>query len=348
MTGELTEQSSIKIILAGHDEHSLTRNVYPAMTAAGFDVLAVVDTPEKLRDVASAADTSTGLGGTLAIVEANIASTPDAALELLSALSTPFVVILPAMWAGELDRFADLSHKIAGLVAPVSWPDVIADLPQRIEETEAQVQLIEKKNHTLPPTGQGTGDAEEQAVPVIGPTPTAPAAPQLGPQRSKPIRVNKPMTPVLRIGFYGTRGGVGTSTAVLTAARALAGERKRVALFDASRRGDAHLMAGIQPTEQPVVHENVTFFMCSPSEQNIQGFDAVIVDGGRTRGTFNASWVVVSKPLPKDKVLRLVGIEPHEDENAEKSNEKTTPRQSAPQKRRKRGLGKLISIEVTE
>ncbi len=111
------------------------------------------------------------------------------------------------------------------------------------------------------------------------------------------------------------------------------------------------MMAGIQPTEQPVTHETITFFLCPPNEEHIQGFDAVIVDGGRTRGTFNANWIAVSRPVPKDKVLRLVGIEPREDENVEQSDEGVLPRRSAPRERQKprlRGLGKLISIEMTE
>ena len=323
---KLTKQLSIKIILAGSDKDSLTRNVYPTMTAAGFNVLAVVDTLGELRNVASAAD--------VAIVEANIALTPDAAIELLSDLGTQVAVILPAMWTSERERFAGLPHLIAGLVAPVSWPNVIARLRERIEETDTT-------DHTLPPTGQSTGEAEEQTVS------TAPAALPPDPQRSKTILGNKPMcASAQRIGFYGTRGGVGTSTAALTAARALAGEGKRVALFDATRRGDAHLMAGIQPNDRPATHEDITFFLCPPDEERIQGFDAVIVDGGRTRGTFNAKWITVLKPLPKDKVLHLVGIEPREDEKEEQSGERASPRRSAPP--RKHRLRKLISIEVTE
>ncbi len=321
----------MKIILAGPDRTFLTRHAYPAMTSAGFDVLAVVDTPEKLRDVAGAVD--------LAIVEANIAATPDAAIELLSGMSTQVAVILPAMWASERKRFADLPHLVAGFTAPVAWPNVIAKLRERIKETN-------------PPTGQGTSDADIRDPAANGPVmPAAPIELPPDPERS-PIRGKLPVRdPVLRLGFYGKRGGVGVSTAALTAARALSGEGKRVALFDAARRGDVHLMAGIQPSERTVTHESITFFLCPPNEEHIRDFDAVIVDGGRACGTFNANWVAVSRPVPKDKVLHLVGIEPREDENVEQSGERTLPRRSAPRERRKprkRGLGKLISIEVTE
>ena len=49
----------------------------------------------------------------------------------------------------------------------------------------------------------------------------------------------------VRLGFYGTRGGVGVSTAALRTARRLAAEGLRVALFDSRRRGDLRVMPAV-------------------------------------------------------------------------------------------------------
>ena len=165
---------------------------------------------------------------------------------------------------------------------------------------------------------------------------------------------------MVRIGFYGTRGGVGTSSAALAAARILAGENHRVALFDATKRGDLHVMAEIQPVEQPVRHGAITFFLASPTEKQVRDFDAVVcdavvfdavvVDGGRTRGKFNAEWHVVSKPLTGEKIAQLVGIKPPE---SEKEQVVEKDKGNSGQKRAKKSSGGfslkgLISVEVME
>jgi len=126
----------------------------------------------------------------------------------------------------------------------------------------------------------------------------------------------------IRLGFYGTRGGAGVSTAALLAAQALADAGLRVALFDATGRGDLHLMLGLQPpsaaaspceasaqNETPVTRGGITLFLSVPSEDAASGFEAIIVDGGRARGAFNADWVTLTDPLPGDAIRRLVGLE---------------------------------------
>jgi hypothetical protein len=122
--------------------------------------------------------------------------------------------------------------------------------------------------------------------------------------RASTIRVR------VRLGFYGTRGGAGASTAALRVAQALADAGLRVALFDAIRRGDLHLMLGLQPQEQPVQRAGITLFLAAPSEDVARTFDAVVIDGGRTRGTFNADWIQVAGPLGGDDIRRLAGLEP--------------------------------------
>ena len=78
-----------RILLAGPSEAQLMKYAYPAFAAAGYEVMAVVDTPAKLRDVAA-----TGLVD-LIVAEANVAATPDEALGLLSQLGVPLALVLP-------------------------------------------------------------------------------------------------------------------------------------------------------------------------------------------------------------------------------------------------------------
>ncbi|MCP3957253.1 MAG: hypothetical protein GY719_05320, partial [bacterium] len=156
--------------------------------------------------------------------------------------------------------------------------------------------------------------------------------------------------PSVRLGLYGARGGVGTTTAALTAARALAGEGQCVALFDAARRGDLHVMVGVEPGEQPVARDDITLFLGAPTEDAIKSFDGVVVDGGRRRGDLNAEWIVVERPLSENHVRRLVGLAPRVEEKDE--GDVTSPKVSRRKLPKLPGgrwdLRKLISIEVTE
>jgi hypothetical protein len=53
--------------------------------------------------------------------------------------------------------------------------------------------------------------------------------------------------------------------------------------------------------------------MGAPAEETIGDFDAVIVDGGRAKGAFNADWVELSR-LPSERVIaNLAGLESVED-----------------------------------
>jgi len=112
----------VKVVLAGPDERTLTRLVYPAFAAAGLDVAAVVGTAEELAEVAGAL----GAEG-LAVVEATLYPTPAEAAEGLDSLSpTRAAVVLPPQWEGE--SFAALPNLVGGFTAPVSWPQVVARL----------------------------------------------------------------------------------------------------------------------------------------------------------------------------------------------------------------------------
>lgn len=318
----------MRIILAGPDGQSLRRSAYSLFSTAGLNVLAIVDTPEGLRNMAGTAD--------LVVVEANIASSVDEAVDLLSGLGVPLAVILPAKWGGEKDRFSTLPEIISGHVAPTRWEEIVeklsgklaADPTGEMAEEVAPVNVEESEARELsrsPDDGVSSSIEEEAEVPV---------------------RVVNRSRPTVRVGFYGERGGVGVSTAALATARALAGDGKRVALFDATGRGDLHIMAGLNPGAEPVSNGGITFFLSAPTEERALGFDAVVIDGGRARGRFNAEWRAVSRPLGEDEVLRLAGVE-REREEKEIEIEKKGKLPSEGGLLSKLKLGKLFSIEVT-
>jgi hypothetical protein len=133
----------------------------------------------------------------------------------------------------------------------------------------------------------------------------------------------------LRLGFYGSRGGVGVSTAALKVAQAIAARGQRVALCDATGRGDLHVMLGREPQPGVMVIGALSVFMGPPAEEAARGFEAVIVDGGRQAGSFNAQWIEIRKPLSDQAIARWAGM-----------NESSTSRSV--------GIGRLVSIEVTD
>jgi len=113
----------------------------------------------------------------------------------------------------------------------------------------------------------------------------------------------------VRVGFWGQRGGVGTTKAAITAARLLARQGRRVALFDAAERGDVQLYFRITPTHEPAItSEGMHLLWGLPAEKQIQEFDGVIVDGGRRARPFNADWHCVTEPLSPLAVARLLHL----------------------------------------
>ena len=112
----------------------------------------------------------------------------------------------------------------------------------------------------------------------------------------------------VRIGFYGRRGGVGTTTAAVTAARLLQEAGYRVALFDAPRRGDPFLMLDGVPDEEPLQVAGITVHSGPPDPQGARGYPAVVVDGGRERRDFSALWIPLGAPLTPDEIRKLLGL----------------------------------------
>ncbi len=159
----------------------------------------------------------------------------------------------------------------------------------------------------------------------------APTAPAVSTIAAMPPLSNSPapLQCQVRLGFFGQRGGVGVSTTALKVAQAIAARGQRVALFDLTGRGDLHVMLGHEPQTQVMVVGPLSLFLGLPSEEGVSAFNAVVLDGGRHVGQFNAQWVEIRKPLTNQAIERLL------------DGEKPEPSRSF-------GIGRLVSIEVTD
>jgi len=178
--------------------------------------------------------------------------------------------------------------------------------------------------------------ATDQAVPAAGPVSPAAHLPRSDTNPATPaVSVNPALslTPVkrrMRLALYGARGGVGVSTAALKVAQWWAEADSRVILIDATGRGDLHLLLNLTPTHTPHTQGNLTLWLGPPSEAVVAGYDAIVIDGGRTAGTFNARWVEIGRVLKDDELRAVAGL----------------PVSS--QASRALGLGKLFSVRITE
>ncbi len=139
--------------------------------------------------------------------------------------------------------------------------------------------------------------ATQQAAPLANTTAPAPRLPFA------------PLRRQLRLGFYGTRGGVGTTTAVVTAAKLLAAQSRNVALFDAAQRGDPYLLLDLTPSDHPATTGTITVYPDLALDDARISYDAILVDGGRERRAFPARWITVDKPLSEAAIAKLLGID---------------------------------------
>ncbi len=252
---------------------------------------------------------------------------------------------------------ADLARRgeEAALLEPLArWPLVVllgvtrgdrqADIAQL--PNVRQVFVVPPYDfHTMAALAAKKSGPTESVVPpvVAAETPTRASAvinpPRPTPRESRPVNPGSSTPGVAmvrtRLAFYGRRGGVGTSTAALRAAQLLAEQGRRVALFDSAQRGDLHVLLGCEPTPQPVQHDLITVYLGEPSEDLAGRYEALVIDGGRRYGTFNAQWIEVSRPLEDHTLRRLSGLPPAD---------QTGTTQPA----RRLGLSKFLSFEVTE
>jgi hypothetical protein len=132
------------------------------------------------------------------------------------------------------------------------------------------------------------------------------------PSRAAPLpSVQVSLTPrrtQFRIGFYGARGGVGTTTAAVTAARLLAAQGLRVALCDAPQCGDPALLLGLMPSEQPVTSGGITVYFGLVLDDARIDYDAIVIDGGRQRRLFPARWIGLDAPLSEAEIAEFSGL----------------------------------------
>jgi hypothetical protein len=108
----------------------------------------------------------------------------------------------------------------------------------------------------------------------------------------------------VRLAFWGTRGGVGVSTTAWQVAQILTDAGLDVAVFDSARRGDLHLLCGQAPTPEPLRHGNLTIYSGAPTEEVAAQHQAIVIDGGRERGVFNAAWIELSRPPSREQLQR--------------------------------------------
>ncbi|HOU12806.1 MAG TPA: hypothetical protein PKZ84_06790 [Anaerolineae bacterium] len=138
--------------------------------------------------------------------------------------------------------------------------------------------------------------------------PAQPTTPASATTATTPRLPFAPIPRQLRLGFYGTRGGTGTTTAVVTAAKLLAAQGKSVALYDAAQRGDPYLLLDLTPSDQPASSGRITIYPDLVLDDARVSYNAILVDGGRERRAFPARWIVVDRPLSENDIARLLGI----------------------------------------
>lgn len=283
---------STNIVVAAPDKASLTAQAYPAFSAAGLTIQALASSPQELEEAVAI------LGEVIVVADVSLYDRPSLAAQDLERLDVPVIVIVPGVWENEVGAFSRLGNLVQGHTAPTAWTEIV-------EDVRAWLAQRSKSPDSPPPSRQEHGAVSSTAVPrVRGGGSLSVKSPHSRGGGSSSRRAST------RIGFYGSRGGVGVSTAALGAAQALAEDGQRVALFDATRRGDLHLMLNQMPTEQPLQRGRITIFLSPPDEEQARGFDAIVVDGGREQSDFNAEWVELQKPLSEDQVRRLAGLEP--------------------------------------
>lgn len=120
----------------------------------------------------------------------------------------------------------------------------------------------------------------------------------------------RPLKRQIRLGFYGAHGGVGVSTTALKVAQLIAARGLRVALFDATGRGDLHILLGAEPVpDAPLISGNLSVFLGLPQEDAVNGYEAIVIDGGRQTGAFNTAWIRLDQRPSDQQVARWAGDE---------------------------------------
>ena len=255
--------------------------------------------------------------------------------EMLSLLADwPVVVMVPPSRIGQKDKLeaarqSTATHVRGVLVAPPFDFSKLAEWCAGSEPSDSAAHVVAPPTSvqaSAPAPGSPSASTSVQ-TPAPGSRPSAATAQRV--QTSVPNSAPPAGRLQVRLGFYGSRGGAGVSTAALKVAQALAACGQRVALFDTTERGDLHVMLGREPQVDPLAIGPITIHLGQPAEAEVNGDEAVIVDGGRHKGMFNVQWIEVTKPLSDEAIARWAGV-----------------KSAAPPRRL--NLGSLLSIEVTD
>lgn len=335
MTADSTAKTkAVGVYVLGVDKVENNGPIYDALGALGFawcgQALSLNEGLRQLELVRKQVH--------LIVVRAELARSGEEAALLEPLASWPLVVLSGAARAKHRDDISRLPHVRAVISVP---PYDFSALQAIYRELFAQV------NPSSPAPAI-------TAAPAAAPGTNAPAAqtcvdtPQVetpqGAEVIKPSVMTQPASQAplqrtvvsrLRIAFYGSRGGVGTSTAALRAAQLLADSGLKVALFDARQRGDLHLMLGEQPSGRPLQKAGLTVYLAEPTEEIAGAYEAIVIDGGRQHGTFNAQWIEVPRPVDEPTLRRYLGLPP-------------VDHSGSPRPARRLSLPRFLSIEVTE
>jgi hypothetical protein len=289
-----------EVVVIGHDRAENTGPIYAALDRAGCRVLGTTERVDGL-DLASLAPT--------------------------------VVVVRGDMVPRGQD--VDLINRLKPIEGRPPWKLVVLLGRNRSERAAALKLAHVDRVVVVPPYDFGFLNPSAQQVAPAS-TVTTPT-PQSSATAAKAFSVNPALSPTpvkrrVRLAFYGSRGGVGVSTAALKVAQWLAEGGMRVILIDATGRGDLHLMLGLEPDTARHTQGNLTLWLGQPSEDAVAGYDALVIDGGRQAGTFNARWVELRKPLKDDELQSLVRLS-------------TKNAGSAP---RTFSLGRVLSVRITE
>lgn len=267
----------------------------------------------------------------LIVMRAELARGGEEAALLEPLAAWPLAVLIGPARATQRDAIGHLPNVRAVISVPpydfralqTSYCELFAQLnpasPAPVIAAALVTQVQSTPTRVDPPPGAEVSKPSQR---------TTPSAPSVSARRALVSR--------LRIAFYGSRGGAGTSTTALQAAQLLAGCGMKVALFDARQRGDLHLLVGEQPTVQPLQQAGLTIYLAEPTEEIARAYEAVVIDGGRQHGTFNAQWIEVQRPVDETTLRRYLGLPSLE------------PQGGNARLARRLNLPRFLSIEVTE
>jgi hypothetical protein len=210
-----------------------------------------------------------------------------------------------------------LLQRPAGLLVDALIFDSLAEMQAALAQTEAVMVAV------LPAQASAAERAAAGRLPgvraVYGPeTPLTEVAQQLAQRLTAPAAATTAQPPSsgrvslagVRLAFWGTHGGVGVSTTAWRVAQLLAEIGVDVALFDVTRRGDLHLLSGLVPGPKPMKQGNMTIYSGAPTEELAAHHQAILIDGGRDLGVFNAAWIALSKPPSEEQIRRWAQQEP--------------------------------------